>query len=449
MVRTTLADAGVDVVRESEPSSAERTTGSVVDLVCFESVTPAVEDDVRSAVHRQARCLAIRMLAAPLSPRETWTLLGLGASDVVAWRGRVAGADIAARLERWSGVDAILESPLVRANLVGTSHAWRSVLREVIEMAAYTSTSVLITGESGTGKELVARLIHTLDRRHEKGELVVLDCTTVVPTLSGSEFFGHERGAFTGAVNAREGAFARANGGTLFLDEVGELPLPLQAELLRVIQEGQYKRVGGDTWRKTQFRLVCATNRSLTEAQRNGQFRTDLYHRIAAWSCELPPLRDRRSDILPLAHHFLGQVLDSPEPPDLDPLVATLLTDRGYDGNIRELRLLMTRIAVRHVGSGPITVGDLPEAERIRSVPIGQTRHWRHELADALARALDDGVSLVEIGQIAKETAVRLALAESAGDTRSAARRLQVSERALQLRRAGERAAVPIEDGSD
>jgi transcriptional regulator with GAF, ATPase, and Fis domain len=137
---------------------------------------------------------------------------------------------------------------------------------------------VLITGESGTGKELIARLIHALDSRVDKGDFVILDCTTVVPTLSGSEFFGHEKGAFTGAIAQRDGAFAMADGGTLFLDEIGELPLVLQAELLRVIEEGMYKRVGSNTWRKTSFRLLCATNRDLLQEESRGNFRKDLYY---------------------------------------------------------------------------------------------------------------------------------------------------------------------------
>ena len=128
----------------------------------------------------------------------------------------------------------------------------------------------------------------------DKRDLIVVDCTTIVPTLSGSEFFGHERGAFTGAMSAREGAFAAADRGTLFLDEVGELPMTMQAELLRVIQEGTYKRVGADRWRTTRFRLVCATNRNLEAELAAGRFRLDLFHRLAANLVRLPPLRERR-----------------------------------------------------------------------------------------------------------------------------------------------------------
>src|SRR4029077_5747912 len=146
---------------------------------------------------------------------------------------------------------------------------------------------------------IVARLIHLLDARPNKRDLVVLDCSTVVPELSGSEFFGHERGAFTGALTERHGAFALANGGTLFLDEIGELPLPLQAQLLRVVQEHSYKRIGGNKWHRTDFRLVCATNRDLLGLVCGGEFRADLYYRIASFVCKLPALRERAEDIIP------------------------------------------------------------------------------------------------------------------------------------------------------
>ena len=152
-----------------------------------------------------------------------------------------------------------------------------------------------------------------------QGPFITLDCTTVVPTLAGSEFFGHERGAFTGAVAARDGAFALADGGTLFLDEVGELPPALQAELLRVVQEGAYKRVGGNRWQRTRFRLVSATHRDLAQEAAADRFRHDFLYRIAPWRCPLPPLRERPDDVLVLARHFLER-LDGTAPP-LDPAV--------------------------------------------------------------------------------------------------------------------------------
>ena len=246
--------------------------------------------------------------------------------------------------------------------LVGKSARWRSVVRSVVEVAAFSQASVLITGESGTGKELVARLIHDLDRRRNKGEFVVVDCTTIVAELSGSELFGHERGAFTGAVSARDGAFAIANGGTLFLDEIGELPLPLQARLLRAVQEHTYKRVGSNTWHPTDFRLICATNRNLMTP--DGHFRADLYYRIAGWLCRTPPLRERKEDILHLARHFLAQLdaakpaLDSDEPVRRIPALARL------PGNLRDLRRLWQPCRI----SGMQVPGRSPSATSPRNV---------------------------------------------------------------------------------
>jgi transcriptional regulator with GAF, ATPase, and Fis domain len=292
---------------------------------------------------------------------------------------------------------------------------------------------MLVTGESGTGKELVARLIHTLDSRPRKANLVVLDCTTVVPELSGSEFFGHERGAYTGAVSSRDGAFALADGGTLFLDEVGELPLTLQSELLRVVQEHTYKRVGSNTWQKTEFRLVCASNRQLLEEKAQGRFRPDLYYRIANWTCHLPPLCERREDILPLANYFVGQLRAGERPPELGDAVQEFLVNREYPGNIRELRQIVSRMVYRHVGSGPITPGYIPEDQRPEPGRNGLS--WRdEEFERAIRRAVSMGATLREIGRFAEDTAVRIAVAEEGGSLQRAAGRLGVVDRTLQMR---------------
>ena len=277
--------------------------------------------------------------------------------------------------------------------------------------------------------------------RAAKGEFVVLDCTTVVPELSGSEFFGHERGAFTHAVSTRQGAFELADGGTLFLDEVGELPLPLQAELLRVVQERTYKPVGSNVWKNANFRLVCATNRDLVAEQERGAFRRDFYHRIASWTCELPPLSERREDILPLARRFLEQALGTPEPPELESALRDYLQLRNYPGNVRELRQLVRRIAHRHLGRGPITVGDVPEDEIPRAA-AGLAGDWREAgLERTIRHAQALGVTLREIGTGAAEVAIRVALEDSAGNLQRAARKLGVTDRALQMRRAAERDA--------
>ena len=386
-----------------------------------------------------------RRVLAVVGPRGcpdglVWHLLECGVGDVLAWTpGADSGAAVLARLQRWAAVDVDVGSEVVRRQLVGRAAAWTAVLRRVVEVARFTQAALLVMGESGTGKELVARLFHHLDRRADKGGLVVVDCTTIVPTLSGSEFFGHERGAFTGAMAARDGAFAAADGGTLFLDEVGELPPALQAELLRVVQEGAYKRVGGDVWRSTRFRLVCATNRDLHAEVLAGRFRLDLYHRLAANTVVLPPLRERRTDIVDLFRHFLAEETGQLDQP-IERTVVALLEQRQYPGNVRDLRQLALRISARHVGPGPITPGDVPDEER---PAVSATAHEAAvRLLDvAVEAALAAGMGYREIRDGASDAAVRLAVRQCGDDLQDAARRLGVTDRMLQKWRADGRGA--------
>ncbi len=389
------------------------------------------------------RILAVASTRAALANGASWGILRAGASDAFCWdHSRDRAQEIAARVARWETVDRVVDSALVKNNLAGESAVWRSALRQLVEAARFTDSPVLITGESGTGKELAARLIHTLDARPGKGELIILDCSTVVPELSGSEFFGHERGSYTGAVNARDGAFALADRGTLFLDEVGELSPRLQSELLRVVQEHKYKRVGGNTWQETNFRLVCATNRDLRREEAHGQFRKDFYHRIAGWPCQLPPLRERVGDVLPLVNYFLRHLCAPDEPPELDEAVRAYLLGREYRGNVRELKALVGRIARRHVGPGPVTVGDIAEDERPAFEAL--ETDWRDTgFERAIRRAVSLGVGLKEIGSAAAETAIRVAVGEEEGNLQRAARKLGVTDRALQMRRAVRRADKP------
>ncbi|MDH3661338.1 MAG: sigma 54-interacting transcriptional regulator, partial [Alphaproteobacteria bacterium] len=299
----------------------------------------------------------------------------------------------------------------------------------------------LLVGESGTGKELAARLIHTLDSRKDKRELVTLDCTTIVADLAGSEFFGHERGAFTGAAGLREGAFALADRGTLFLDEIGELPLPLQAQLLRVIQERQYKRVGGNGWHATDFRLISATNRDLQAEVAAGRFRQDLYFRLAACTFTLPSLGERPDDIPVLAEHFVAEQQGAAVPM-IGQAVKDFLVQRDYPGNVRELRQLVARICSRHVGDGPITIGDIPHAERPAQSALSDV--WRDDaLETAIRRAICRGAKLKEIGHAATEAAIRIMVDEEEGNLQRAARRLGVTDRTLQIRRANGSSQAP------
>ena len=434
MVERALAEAGIDLSPPGTKPLGDR------GLVFFDGVSPELCGDLGEISRSGEHCvLAIATSRSGLEDAGYWRLLEAGATDVFAWDHSADPAgEIAARFTRWEAVEELIRSPAVCENLVGESPTWQSVLRSVVEVAHFTHSCVLITGESGTGKELLARLIHALDPRPTKGELVIVDCTTVVPSLSGSEFFGHEKGAFTGAVVSRDGAFAVADGGTLFLDEVGELPLSLQAELLRVIQEGMYKRVGSNTWRRTNFRLLCATNRRLLEEESKGCFRRDLYYRIAAWMCRLPSLRERVEDIPLLTRHFLKQARPDGATTRLDKAVALFLARREYPGNVRDLRHLVFRLSSRHVGTGPITVGDIPPEERPQ-----KAWDWREaDFEQCIRRALTQGVPLREIGKAASDVAVRDALALESGNLERAARRLGVTNRALQLRRAANRPPV-------
>jgi transcriptional regulator with GAF, ATPase, and Fis domain len=413
-----------------------------VGVAVFERIDAAVLEGLRSLGER-AMVLGIALCAEVPRPAEMWSALQAGAADLLHWPHWAAAqpceaAQVAARLERWRAVQALMDSEAVRGTLVGDSPAWRVFLRGVVQAAAFTRANVLVTGESGTGKELIAQLVHELDPRPDKGELVVLDCTTLTQELSGSEFFGHERGAFTGAVNAREGVFALAHRGTLFLDEVGELPLPMQAQLLRAIQEGKYKRVGSNAWQHTDFRLVCATHRDLEAAVAAGSFRADLFYRIAAWRCRPPPLRARSEDILPLAAHFFNQVHAGGAQEhgiEWDPAVREYLLLRDYPGNVRDLRQTVMRMAHRHAGPGPVTLGDVPEDEWPQSDAV--PGRWPDAaMQSAVARAVELGMGLKEITQTVSDLAMQAALAREANNVQRAARRLGVTDRTVQLRRA-------------
>jgi transcriptional regulator with GAF, ATPase, and Fis domain len=435
-VEAALRGAGLEL------ADAQDASASIPSVVVFATRLAEALALVRAqgaAVHE--RVLVVALAAEAIERGAARQLIAAGASDVIV---RGPGAQIAeriaARLARWAAIDALLASEVVARTLIGSSPAWHRVLRQVVEVARFTDTPVLITGDTGTGKELVSRLIHELDPRTVKRDFVVLDCTTIVPELSGSEFFGHEKGSFTGAMAARNGAFALADEGTLFLDEVGELALPLQAELLRVVQEHSYKRVGGSVWQSTRFRLVCATNRELVRERDEGRFRADLFYRISGWTFHLPPLHERREDILPLVRHFLGEVV--PPPVELDDAVIQHLVRRAFRGNIRELRQICTRIAHRHVGPGPITVGDLG-SDLGDAAELGDDDWCDPAFHRSIGKAVAMGVGLKEIGRMAEDVAVRLAVHSEHGSLQHAARRLGVTDRALQLRRQSARAAEP------
>src|SRR3954470_14291676 len=250
--------------------------------------------------------------------------------------------------------------------LVGESGPIKKLV-EQISRAAKSSASVLVTGERGTGKELVARAIHLLSPR-ARGPLEKLNCAALPSELIESELFGHEVGAFTGATKQRRGKFERASGGTLFLDEVGDMPLPMQAKLLRVLQEREIERVGGSETIKVDTRVVAATNRDLRAATAAGTFRADLYDRLNVLPLELPPLRARRDDVPVLAAAFLKNARAANGRPGLTLSEGALraLTAHSFPGNVRELRNVVERIVILNPDD------DVNEADVQRAIGMAQ-----------------------------------------------------------------------------
>jgi len=246
------------------------------------------------------------------------------------------------------------------SGIVGSSHKIQEVLRMIARLKD-TRTPVLITGESGTGKELVARAIHYRGLLSKK-PLVAVDCGSLVPTLIESELFGYEKGAFTGAMRSKEGLFQSANGGTIFLDEIGELSPELQAKLLRVLQEKEVRPVGSNQKFKVDVRVIAATNRDLEAAQREGAFRKDLYFRLNVVTLNLPPLRERRSDVAPLVHYFLDRFAPG-KSISISPAAMKTMFQYDWPGNVRELENCIER-AVALGGQEMIDVSDLPPAVR-------------------------------------------------------------------------------------
>jgi two-component system response regulator AtoC len=294
---------------------------------------------------------------------------------------------------------------------VCASAAMREVMALVRRAAAVTS-SVLVTGETGTGKELVARALHEQGARCD-GPFVAINCGAVPATLIESELFGHVRGAFTGAEREHPGLFVAADGGTLFLDEIGELPLEMQPKLLRVLQEGEVRAVGATRSRSVDVRVVAATARNLADEIRQGQFRSDLYYRLAVIEITLPPLRERSDDIEPLAEYFLQRsaVRQGVTVPTLSVEARSRLRHHRWPGNVRELQNVMEKV---------LLFGELPEADLDSILSNGAPSAKETE-------ALSLKIAVAQIEQ----DHIRRALAATAGNRTRAARLLDISLRGL------------------
>ncbi len=251
-------------------------------------------------------------------------------------------------------------------NLLGNSVAMREVFG-ILERVAPTDLTVLISGETGTGKELASKAVHTRSRRRE-GPFVVFDCGAAPENLIESELFGHNRGAFTGAIEARPGVFEAAHGGTIFLDEIGELPLELQPKLLRVLEQREVRRVGANKTKPIDVRIVAATNRNLREEVDRGRFREDLYYRLAVVEMAMPPLRERTEDLSMLARHLLERAAHNTHVKAIAQPVLDVFAEYHWPGNVRELSNVIER-ALPFSDGATIRLSALPDALKPAGTP--------------------------------------------------------------------------------
>jgi len=310
--------------------------------------------------------------------------------------------------------DGIWESPAMAAVL------------NTVERVAPTQLSVLITGESGTGKEVVARALHARSSQ-ANAPLVVVDCAAIPPTLLESELFGHTKGAFTGAVSTRQGLVMAADGGTFFLDEIGELPPAVQVKLLRLLEDGSFRPVGGTERKTARLRVIAATNRNIEQSVSAGNFRTDLFHRLNGCRIHLAPLRERPADIAPLLRHYLAHFATQQDKPtlNLSDDAAHLLAAADWPGNVREL-VNCARYIVSLAQGLEITPADLPQS--LTSTP--KISDQPQEQAD-LAHLPYKEAKRVVLDQF-ENAYIEALLARHGGNVSAAARAAGIDRRSIQ-----------------
>ncbi|MGH8196071.1 MAG: sigma-54 dependent transcriptional regulator [Woeseiaceae bacterium] len=348
-----------------------------------------------------------------LAARRTWYL------DLPVRRAQLL--QLLRRAERYQGRER-------RLRLTGNSRSVRAV-RRLIEQVADFDTNVLVTGESGTGKELVARTIHELSDRCDR-PFVPVNCGAIPPDLLESELFGHEKGAFSGAISARTGRFELAEGGTLFLDEIGDMSLPMQVKLLRVLQQRCFERVGSNRSITCNVRIVAATHRDLPTAVKNGEFREDLYYRLNVFPIELPPLKKRRSDLPQLLDELLIQhQANGNSRLRVTPEALAALANYPWPGNIRELSNLVERLAILFP-SGEIGLRDLPQ--KYREAAPANSADPAVEGSQSASALLPDGASDLKshLQQVERDL-IRLAMKDAGGVVAQAARLLKMRRTTL------------------
>jgi len=377
-LRALLTGWGYDVDEASDGDEAVRkAVASPPDVVIADLVMPRLGGlELLRALQEEVPLSAIIMLTGHASVETAVEAMKQGAYDYLTKpvdlaRLRVLldkAIDKGEALREVSVLRRRVKAVWGHGRLVGTSAAMQEVYRQ-IDLAAPTSAPVLILGESGTGKELAARTIHDLSPRHE-GPFVPVNCAAIPETLLESEIFGHEKGAFTGALERRIGCFELAHGGTLFLDEIAEMSSATQAKFLRILQDGVLRRIGGKQEIKVDVRVVAATNKTVAEAMAGGNFREDLYYRLNVFSISLPPLRDRPQDIPLLVAAFVEELAAQYDKSvkGVDDAALRALCARPWPGNVRELRNVIERALITATGEA-IRGADLPDDAGGRARP--------------------------------------------------------------------------------
>lgn len=316
--------------------------------------------------------------------------------------------------------------------LVGSSAAIQDIRDRVLKAAKLSDVPVLITGDSGTGKEVVAKAIHRLDEKRGKGPFIAVNCSAIASTLAESEFFGHKRGAFTGANTDRQGYFRAAQGGVLFLDEISELDQHLQPKLLRVLQERTVRPVGEENEQKTDIRIIAASNKDLLSEVARGTFRMDLYQRLDVFSLHLPSLEARKEDIESLVRVFVKKHAScyAGTIRDIDSRVLEFLTTLTYEGNVRELENLIRKAMFQKEAGDILDMADLP-SEVFAPMCGDNCAESLHVVADTMLERVKRGMSCVEVLAECERLLLVSAMRESQGSRRQMAAMLKLSPRTL------------------
>jgi DNA-binding NtrC family response regulator len=444
---------GMDVEHVATPPAAlERVTGSAFDAVLFDPALGDDDDGALALLHR-FRTVAPDTVVVIWSEQPTvaFTVRAMRAGSLDVLKKSADSAEIRSVVERAISHGALarevrrlrgeVEKARGLGEVIGESVLMKQLLQTVNRVAASDAT-VLIVGESGTGKELLARTIHRVGPRAD-GPFVAFDCSALAPSLLEAELFGHEKGAFTGASRARRGLFREANGGTIFLDEIGDIDASVQNKLLRVLQEREIKPVGGDRPVAIDVRVVAATNKDLKALVARGQFREDLYWRLAVFPFQVPPLRERKEDIPMLAAHILAKRRGAaksfagsevPYPTQITAKALQRLMGYRWPGNIRELENVLSRAAILCDGE-MIRTHDLdmlgPDPT---STPASDPEDDRVDLPDVELARLGDGEDLKDLTDRAVRAVERAALAYALRRDRNpalAAKRLGISRASI------------------